>query len=218
LPTSTTEPNGEEWSFENVWTYWDEDYFEFYVWGEVVNNTASDQRIVEFLPIVYDEDRIPINSEFYFLAEDYELIITTVSVSPGGRLPFSFVIYLPFTVAYIEDNYEIQIQAEPAAATRSDLTILDVSDDGKANLPDEFYVWVTFENSSSDLQEYAALIITLYDDEGRVIGVGGQLETDTSYLEVGEHEFEVIVDMRDLAYYDLDVQMNNSYLTQLLAY
>ncbi len=217
-PTSTTEPDGEEWSFENSWTYFDEEYQEFYVSGEMVNNSTSDLRITSFLPRIYDDEGHAISDqENVTFPWGFEWLMI-VSVAPGQHLPFSFVIdrFDDVGLTPIEERYEILIEAEPAEPTRDDLEVFSDKDDyDMSEWPDYFYVLGTYTNPGPALEQYVAIVVTLYDEDGFVIGVGGQLETGSSYLESQEQYFEVGVEMWE-ATFDLDLHVVN-FEVQLLA-
>jgi hypothetical protein len=205
--TPTPSPSGADWRFENVYTYYDDEFQKFYVWGEVVNNTGSDQRLITLWPVIYDADRNPITSkeDVNAVGKGYKELREMVSLAPGLSLPFSFLVYLPDGVS-VEDNYEILLEAEEAGSARGDLDILqDYSDASDwpdyfyADWPDYFYVEGIYENPGPDLTAYVALVVTLYDEEGHVIGLGWSLEEDAPYLTSGEHDFEVEVEMWGIA-------------------
>jgi hypothetical protein len=204
--TATTAPSGAGWRFENVYTYYDAEYQELYIWGEVVNETGSDQRLTTLIPVVYDGNGNPITSEedVDTIGSDYEQLREGVSLAPGHSLPFSFLVALPEGVA-VEENYEILVAAEPAEPARADLDIVYYNSDA-SDWPDYYYVEGTFENPGPDLSEYVAIVVTLYDENGHVIGVGWFYEEGSSYLTTGEHDFEIYVELWEILY-DLELEV-----------
>jgi hypothetical protein len=217
-PTPTTSPTGETWSFEKVFSYYDDEFQELYVMGEAVNNSASHLRITSFIPVLYDDDGLPITDEESFaFPPDFDFF-QNVSVGPGGHLSFNFFVYLyddiDFTID--EDHYEIQIQAESAEATREDL-VVTVTDYDTSGWPAYYFaVEGVYDNPGPDLTEYVAIVVTLYGEDDDVIGVGGWFEQESSYLEAGEQSFYInVVDIWGIAY-ELNLEVYN-YTVQLFA-
>lgn len=195
-----------------MFAFYDEEFLEFYIWGEVVNNTDSPQIITSLIPVVYAEDGTPLTSEedFEYLW-GYEQLMGALSIAPEERLAFSCLVYLPEEIVG-EDNYEILIQAEPGEDTRDDLEI--VRDDFNiSDWPDSLSVEGTYNNPGPDLTEYVAAVVTAYDEAEHVIGVGWLYETDPSYLTTEEHDFTVtvfaweVVDYLELEVYTYKLQL-----------
>jgi hypothetical protein len=200
----------------NVWTYFDEDYQEFYVWGEMINNTTNDLRITSFLPVVYDDQGNALTDpENVTLPWGFEWF-TIVSVAPGQHLPFTFIIdsFDDTGQNPIEERYDILIEAEPAEPTRDDLEIPS-HDYDLLDWPDYFYVEGLYTNPGPALENYFAVVVTLYDDDGFVIGVGGQIETSSDYLQSQEEYFEIGVEMWEVTF-DMELHVGNFNL-QILA-
>ncbi len=195
--TATTAPSGEAWSFKNVFTYYDEDFLEFYIWGEVVNNTGSDQRITSLMPVVYDGNGAPVTSEEDVLGLwDYEKLLDLVSIAPEKSLAFSFLVFLPDETPFSQD-YEVLVRAETVEPARDDLDITDDEFD-LSDWPDYLYVDGFYQIPSPNLNAYVAVVVTVYDEDEHVIGVGWTYETAALYLEAGAHDFEVIVEMWEI--------------------
>ena len=218
--TPTPTPTGEDWSYEQTFVYYDEDYEELYILGRVVNNTDSNQIISSLIPIIYDEDGYPLTGEEDAISLlSYELL-QTISLDPGSSLPFGFVvIYLPegFDPYLIEERYGFEIQAGPTEeTTREDLGI-SITGDGSAEWPDYFYVEGNYTIPSPDLEQYIAIIVALYDEDERVVGVGEWLSTDPFDREIGEHDFFVDVELEEFIYL-LELEMNEVYRVQLFGY
>ena len=213
--TSAPTPEGEAWGIENLYTFYDDDFLEFYIWGEVVNTSSDHQRITTLEPIVYDADGEPIDlADTIFSPPDFDELMEAVSLDPEQSLAFSFVVLLPDEVIF-EEDYDIVVETEPAEPSRDDLTILfdeyDLSD-----WPFFFLVQGTFDNPGADLTEYIALVLTVYDINGHVIGVGWLRESTPPYLTAGEHSFEIEVELFDIVDW-LELEME-TYKIQLFGY
>jgi hypothetical protein len=213
--TATLTSSVEPWRFENLFSYYDATFQDWYLWGEVVNDSAELMRIRSVYPVVLDQNGEAITSEENVdLQQDYDRLLDFVRLTPGQSLAFSFRVSLPDDTP-VEDNYEILIEGEPVADTREDLEISDDSFDN-SDWPDFFLVQGTFENLGPDLSEYIALVVTLYDETGHVLGVGWWYETDQAYFSADAHEFSVIVELRDILNY-LTVDLYN-YKIQAFGY
>ena len=187
---------------------------EFHIWGKVVNNSGGPQRITTLIPIVYDADGESIDAESMSSLLDYDELRETISLDPEQSLAFSFVVFLPDEVAF-EEDYEIVVETELAEPARDDLKItFDESD--LSEWPSYYVVAGTYENPGPDLSEYIVLIVTVYDVDAHVIGVGSFYETDTMFLGTGEHEFLVDVEMwANVDGLELEVE---TYETQIFGY
>lgn len=217
--TATLPPADEGWSFEHTFIYYDDMFEELYILGKAINNTGSRQHITSLVPILYDEAGNPLTSEedVYF-PPSYDLI-SSVSLAPGSGVPFSFIItYLPddLDISAIEDHYDFVIEAEPTdETTRGDLG-LSVEGDDSTDWPDYFFLEGIYTVPEPALAQYVTIIVTLYDEDERVIGVGGSFSTDAFDLGVGEHDYIVDVEL-DVFVYNLGLEME-TYGVQLFGY
>jgi hypothetical protein len=198
-PTLTPTPEGEAWYLRGLYTYYDEDFHEFYVWGEVVNRSAIYQRVTSLMPVVNDAEGEPVTSE-----EDveplpgYDSLRELVSLKPEQSLAFSFLIYLPTGVPF-SNNYDIQVQVAAAEPYRDDMDIPLGSDTlDTSEWPVYAYVDGYFVNPGPDLTEYVAVVITLYDLEEHVIGLGWLVSIDPAYLATGQQSYAVEVESWDI--------------------
>ena len=198
-PTLTPPPAGEAWSLRRLYTYYDEDFHEFYVWGEVVNDSSSYQRITTLFPVVNDAEGKPVTSEDDVEPlPEYDQLKELVSLEPDQSLAFSFLVYLPEEVPF-SDDYEMQVEMAATEPSRDDLDIPYGSDTFDASeWPYYFYVDGLFVNPGPDLTEYVAVVITLYDQEEHVIGLGWLVSTDPAYFGIGEHGYQVSVTSWDI--------------------
>lgn len=196
-----------------MFTYYDDFFQEFYVMGELVNDSDAYWRVTTFWPAVTDSegDYVTSSDDVDAISSGYKELREGISLAPGRSLPFSFLIYLPDGVM-VEDNYEFVVEAEPVDPGREDLDIPS-HDFDTSDWPFYFYVSGTFENPGPDLAEYVALTVTAYDADERVIGVGWLYETTPSLFSAGAHSFEVevelweVVDILELELYSYKVQI-----------
>jgi len=204
-PTTTPESSGENWSFRNVYAYYDDANQKLYLSGEVINETDQDQRITTLTPVVYDQGGNPVILEDVITLEGYDELIEAASLAPGKSLSFGFLILLPLDVS-IQENYEFEVEAEPAEPTRDDLFV--TNDDLESDWPYFFYVNGTWENPGPALTEYVLVVVTAYDEERHVIGMGSSYETGSSQLAAGEHDFEVYVELWEIVA-DLELEVDD---------
>ena len=216
-PTSTPGAGSEEgWHIENVFSYFDEDFLEFYVQGEIVNDTQDYMRIVELWPVILDDAGEPVTSEadVSVISKDYAQLREIVRLAPEQSLAFSFVIEVPSEI-YVEDNYDFVIAAEPTDDGRDDLDILDEDFDDE-DWPYSLYVNGVYDIAGDDLSAYVAIVVTLYGDYDKVLGVGWSYESGGAFLETGAHDFEVKVQMWEaLDHLELELY---SYKVQVFGY
>jgi hypothetical protein len=211
----TPTPPEEAWGFEQLFTFYDDQFQEFYIMGRLVNNTGSDQRVITLWPVVLDEGGDPVTSkdDVDAIGSSYKELREGISLSPGSGLSFSFLVYLPAGVV-VDDNYDWVVEAEPAPPTRDDIGVTHDYDD--SDWPFLYYVAGTYEIPAPELSEYVAIVVTLYDEADRVIGMGWDYETNVAYLTVGQHEYAVEVELWEIVdYLQLEVA---SYSLQLFAY
>jgi hypothetical protein len=211
-PTPTPTPEGEAWLVERVAKYYDSEFQEFYVLGEVRNNTQTPQRITALIPVVYNESEEPITTgDDVDFPAGYNELLEQISLDPGQSLAFNFVVFMSTDIP-VEDNFDVLVESASAEASRDDLDIpsddLDTSD-----WPDYLYVRGTYRNPGADLTDAVTLVATIYDEAERVIGVGWQTSVAPSDLTNGDHEFEIvvevpfIVDYEELAYRTYKIQV-----------
>lgn len=192
--TTTPTPVAEGWRFERLKTYYDDASQELYITGEVVNGTDSYQRIASLAPVFYDDEGNLIPGEETVLVPDaYELMLDTVSLAPDDSFTFVFRTLVPEGVPDA-DKYEILIDAEPAESARNDLEIFPGEEDA-SDWPDYLIIRGIFENPGPDLEQYLSIVITIYDEQEQVIGLGWFFETASSYLTAGAQEFEIEVEL-----------------------
>jgi hypothetical protein len=198
LLTSTPTPtaSGQAWHLEKVFTYHDAEHQEFYIWGAVVNDTNSHQQITTLTPVVYGRDGNPITSAQIESPLGYDELRAAVRLPPTRSLAFGFRVYLPVDVPFDQD-YEIRAEMEPVESGRDDLDITHDEYDG-LDWPDYFYVEGTYDNPGPDLNEYAALVVTIYVEDNQVVGLGWAYETDNIHLRTGERDFAVEVEMWEI--------------------
>lgn len=198
-PTSTSEPAFTEgdWHLENLFTYFDEDHLEFYVQGEVFNDTQENMRITSLWPFILDSAGEPVTSEadVSAISKDYAQLREIVPLAPEQGLAFSFLVDVPSDVS-VEDNFDFVFVAEPADEGRDDLDIVE-DDYDDLDWPNSLYVYGVYDNAGDDLSTTVAIVVTLYGDYDEVLGVGWSYESGGDFLKAGEHDFELKVQMWD---------------------
>jgi hypothetical protein len=196
--SSVPSPSGEGLRVERKFIHYDDQSQQFFIAGELVNSSGTYQRIVTLMPVVLDEYGASVTSaEDVDVAMGFDQLREAISLAPEQSLAFSFRIYLPPNTV-VENNYEILVEAEPAEAPREDLDIVDDTFD-LVDWPEIFLVRGAYENPGPDLNDYAAIVVTLYDEEERVIGVSWLYEENGSpFLTTGEHDFLVAVEMWEI--------------------
>jgi Tol biopolymer transport system component len=202
------------WSFANVQVYQDSEAQAFRVYGELVNYTEMDQHLIELVPVIRDDkgSAIATDQEVVF-APGFEDLTRVVSLAEGRSVPFGFSVHLPQGVLVGNDySVAVSVVAEPGELTRDDLDI-PYDDYDLSDLPDRLKVSGLFEIPAQPLEEYAAVVATAYDQEGRVVGWGWIHRTDDRFLMSGGHYFEVEMQAVDFAS-ELDLEVA-SYKVQL---
>ena len=185
---SALPPSSEVLEVESVFAHFDGENETFFVAGEVINHTDTHQRITRLMPIVLDDDGMPLSSDDNVdFPTDFDVLRDAISLAPDWSLPFSFKVELPEGII-VEDNYEIQVEAEPTEAAREDLNVFE---DVGGEWPDSFFVEGTVENPGTELTKFVAIVVTVYDLEERVIGVGWQYQTDPFFLSAEEYDFDL---------------------------
>jgi hypothetical protein len=183
-----------EWEFSNVRVYQDQAAHALHVWGQVVNHSGDDKRIVDLVPVVHDENWEPITSlQQHTFASGSQDLFQSVSLADGRSLPFGFTIHLPQSVR-LQDDYGITmyVSSESVEPARPDEDLdIPSNDYDLSGWPDTFSVSGSFENPGPDLSEYAVIVVTVYAVDGQVMGLGWRAETNPTYLSSGSHDFEV---------------------------
>ncbi|MGD9099357.1 MAG: hypothetical protein PVF45_02675 [Anaerolineae bacterium] len=182
------------WGFANVRADYDRLDQELHVWGELLNLTGSDQRVVALSPLlVYTVDEASVN----FDQPDRQELAQSATLADGQSIPFNLNLSWPNDVQ-LEDVLTVvaRVSAEPGQPKRGDLDILPegLALSGQIGILRVDGMW---ENPGTDLDEYAMIVVTVYDEDGRVCGWGWQHETDPAYLASGAHDFSVAVTMSE---------------------
>jgi hypothetical protein len=208
-PTATAHPTaeGEIWHSEKLYAYYFEEFQELYISGEVVNSSDDHRRITKLVPVVYDDAGYPLTSDedvfFLSMETDYTDLLAAITLAPEQSIAFSAFIELPGDIL-IDDNFGVQVESEPADPARDDLDIKG-DDFDSTDLPDFLYVNGRYEIPTQDLTDYIAVVVTVYDEEDHVIGMGWRSWDAPDDLTTGEHDFEIDALMwEDYEYLGLD--------------
>jgi WD40 repeat protein len=204
----------DDWRFTNLRLRHDSFARTLYVWGEVVNESGEERQIIAFVPVLRDHNGELVSVERWMFSGGYADVISEVSLAPGQGLPFGFRASLPVT-ARLRDGAEIvvHVAADPAQPDRDDLDIPE--NDFDLSRSGQLLVNGIIENPGLSLEERLRVVVTAYDDEGRVMGWGWRSETDPAKLAAKSQTFEVTVQFpKPIADLDLGV---GSYKIQLFA-
>jgi hypothetical protein len=198
-PTPTT--SGQTWHEEKVFTHYDAENQEFYIWGEVVNDTDDYQRITTITPEVYDKNGDVISLEYFETPIGYDQLLAAVSLAPLQEQPlnslsFGFRVFLPTDVSF-DNDYKILVEMEPADPPRDLEITLDNPD--TSGWPDSYILTGSYRVPDENLAESIAIVVTVFDEEERVIGLGWLFEAAPSFLTTEEHPFRVEVQMWEIA-------------------
>jgi Tol biopolymer transport system component len=205
----------DDWRFTNLRLRHDSFARTLYAWGEVVNESGEERRIIAFVPVLRDHNDELVSVERWMFSGGYADVISEVSLAPGQGLPFGFRASLPVGTR-LHDGAEIivHVAADPAHPDRDDL---DIPENGfDLSRSDRLLVSGIIENPGPSLEEELRVVVTAYDDEGRVMGWGWRTETDPAKLAAQSQTFDVTVQFpKPVADLDLDV---GSYKIQLFAH
>jgi hypothetical protein len=181
------------WQFDNIRVDHDPFSRTVQVWGEVVNTTGDDQRVVAFVPVLRDRNHNVVNAEQWDFFEGRRALVSAADLADGSSLPFGLAFRLQRDVRLAEDaEVVIFVTAEPGQPTRDDLDI-PFNDYDMSMLPGGFRVTGTFDNPGPELREYVAVVVTVFGLDGKLMGWGWRRETDPAYLSVDTHTFDIPV-------------------------
>jgi hypothetical protein len=182
------------WGFVNVRAEHDRRDRLLRVWGELVNYTGGDQRVAALFPLlVYAGDDALVNFDQPY----HQGLAQSATLADGQSIPFNLNLPWPNGVQ-LEDALTVvaRVSAEPGQPKREDLDILP---DGLAlsGQIGTLHVDGAWDNPGPALDEYAMVVVTVYDEQGRVLGWGWQRETAPAYLASGAHDFSVAVTLSE---------------------
>ena len=166
---------------------------------KVLETPTHSSSLVTLMPVVFDENEIPVTSDESLLTPvAYDQLRQSISLAPGQALSFVFTVFLPEDIT-VDENYEIVVESEASEPARDDLDIL-FDDFDTSEWPWYFIVEGNYANPGANLEDHIAIVVTVYDNEERVIGVGWVDENENpALLEPGEHEFIVETEMWEIA-------------------
>jgi hypothetical protein len=190
--TATPQSTAEAWPVEDVYTYVNTESIKLALAGQLRNASDSHQRLMSLLPRVYEETGLPLTDAGDVDAppdiSEYNDLVAMISLAPGATLPFNFTIDLPGDVS-VDENYRVVVEAEPSEPDRDDLYV----DDYAVEEDWPLFVEGIYQVPDQDLTDYVAVLLVAYDSEGRIIGLGWFLGTESSDLSSGRHDFELDV-------------------------
>lgn len=196
IPSATATPILEAggWAFIGVQSYPNPEEESVVLYGDVVNNTGSNQALVSITGTFYDgQGQVIADEENVF---DYWPIET---LPPSGRAPFELTVYDVQNIA----NFDLNVDAEASNdSPRQGFEILDLSQSSDV---EEYCLSGTLRNQS-DPVGYLIIIATLYDAQDNVISFGEYYKPTAKDI-VGDQalDFEVCADTHNLAIADYEV-------------
>jgi Tol biopolymer transport system component len=217
VPLTLTLASSEDaWRFENVHIEQNQLDSSLHVWGEVVNHSGDNQRIISFVPFIQNKYGQPVHrGQSVFFPIDFRALIRSVGLADGQGIPFDFTLHLLPKGTWLEGETEIVVRvvSELAEPVRGNLDIIPDELDFAGQI-DALYVSGVWENTGPDLNEHAAVVVTVYGDEGQVLGWGWHDETDPARLISDRHDFKVQITLSETV---TDLDQASSYKVQLFA-
>lgn len=194
-PTATrTTPA--RWSFVGTRLVIDQNQRSMIVYGDVVNNTGSSQRIIYVTGIFYDNQGRIIAG-----VADTEDYLPFEFVPSGGRIPFKLTVYDTQGVS----DFDLSVASQPSSATpRQDFELSNLEPSGEAG---DYCVAGRLQNPGSQLLDNLVVVAVLYDAEDNVINFD-RYEAPSPQDVVGDQtlDFEICVDTLDQGVARYEVQ------------
>jgi hypothetical protein len=183
-----------DWSFVGVNGIYDPDWESVFVYGEVINNTGSPQRLSHITGDFYDDQGQVVVGQ-----GDVDDFYQIDVVPPGGVVPFELALYDVQSVA----DFDLVVIAEPSGeAPRQDFEFsdLDAYDDAG-----DYCVGGRLRNPGGVLEDYLMIVVVLYNGQDNVIYFDSYEYYAPGILSQQEQYFEVCVDRygQEVARYDV---------------
>jgi hypothetical protein len=153
--------------------------------GEVINNTESNQGIVEITASLYNESNSVIGTMTEYAAVDV--------LKPGQRSPFTFVIYSEDMPAHY-DHYALHLEGFETTEEPLEGFVLVGQGDRLSEYNDWRYIYGEVRNDTGVEVHFVNVLVTLYNAEGGVVNTAyGYLE-DTTLAPGQRSRFEILVE------------------------
>ncbi len=179
LPAATAPPLP-NWSYTGLRTYYSKSGKNLSMYGAVVNNTGTSQKLKVLTASFYDDQGQLIDEDSYLTVNYWPSNL----IPAGERLPFKL------TALNIENmaDFELNVDTQPLDLTSQDFEILDVSEGTKFGQP---CLQGRLSNVGGALQE-VVIVGTLYNDQDQLLQFG---------------EYKQLVAGRDLAAQPLNFEI-----------
>jgi hypothetical protein len=182
-----------DWAFENVRVYHDPFVQRVFAWGELVNKTGKDVRILAFVPALQDgTDNV--NVVQWDIRRNQRELIVSVDLAAGASLPFEMAFDVPLNTR-LSDGAKIivTVVAGPGVPTGEELRIAS-HDYDLSRRPESLRVSGEYEYPDPGYEEYIAIIVTAFGVDGHMMGWDWQQIADPADLSTGRHPFDVTID------------------------
>jgi LysM repeat protein len=156
------------------------------VWcmGEVVNTTEGPITNIQVQVTLVTADGMPLQSSVTLAAADY--------LAPEGRAPFAVLFDTPPT-GYADVQVSL-LRGEAVSAITAGFTPLDVAQPAGAVSGPQYRVTGLLVNNSGFAVSRIAVVVTLYDVDGKVIGYRQTILDDETVLPAGQsQEFKILL-------------------------
>ena len=155
-PPTATRAAPARWSF--VGTRLVQDGRSAIVYGDMVNNTGSSQKIIYLTGLFYD-NRGQVIAGLANTSDYRQLQV----VPSGGRVPFELTVYTVHSIA----DFSLSAASQPSSESpRQDFEFLDVAPSNEAG---DYCVGGRLRNPGGQLLDYLVIVAVLYNDDDNVI-------------------------------------------------
>ncbi len=161
LPVTASPPEIAGWSYAGVRTYYSKSGRNLSMYGDVVNNTGTSQKLALLKANFYDDQGQLIDEASYMTVGYWSSRL----IPAGERLPFKLMALSIENVA----DFEFSVEAQPIdQIAHQDLEILDVSENSRFGRP---CLQGRLRNVGPPLQE-VVIVGALYDGQDQMLQFG----------------------------------------------
>ncbi|MBE7556978.1 MAG: hypothetical protein HS126_38560 [Anaerolineales bacterium] len=184
-PTPTLTPTPQAWAFSGVRMYPNPYDDGLLLYGNLVNNTSTAQKLMSVLGTFYDAQNQVIAGP-----DSGDGYSPAYVVAPGAGVPFELAVDTIENAA----NFDLNVAAEPSdQLPRQDFDFSDIeqwADEGLYCISGEL------KNHGGELQDYLVIALILYDSQENVISFSYYEELDPEWIEGDDElDFELCSDV-----------------------
>jgi hypothetical protein len=195
-PTDTSTPEASGWSFAHMRTYTDEYEESLWLYGDVINNTGTTQKLTAITGTFYDAQGQLIADE------DNTFGYWPIDVVPAGeRIPFELAVEGIHNAA----NYELRADSEMSdSPPRRDFNFTDLEQWEEEGV---YCLLGGLLNPGNELKEYLVIIAVFYDGQGNIINFSEDYISDPTWV-IGDefYDFEICIDPSGQNFADYELQ------------